>query len=89
MKVFTVINFLAVSNTSVCSRADYVCFLIQLTQLENLPFIKCKIVFCAQIRVAIRDFFVHSENLEIRIWRKNCVNYDIIEFTARLRKSHI
>ena len=40
-------------------------------------------------RVAIRIFFVNSENLGSRIWRKNCVNYDKIEIAARLRKSHI
>ena len=40
-------------------------------------------------RVAKSNFFVNSENLGIRIWRKNCVNYDKIENAARLRKSHI
>ena len=40
-------------------------------------------------RVARAIFFVNSENLGMRIWRKNCVNYDKIEIAARLRKSHI
>ena len=30
-------------------------------------------------RLGINDFFVTSENLGIRIWRKRCVNYDKIE----------
>ena len=40
-------------------------------------------------RVAISNFFVNSENLEIRVWRKNCVNHKQIETAAILRKSHI
>ena len=34
-------------------------------------------------RLGINVFFVNSENLEIRIWRKKCVNYDKILFAYK------
>ena len=43
----------------------------------------------APLRSCNKHLFVNSENLGIRIWWKNCENYEKIEIAARKRKAHI
>ena len=50
---------------------------------------KMFLMFLMLIRVAISNFSVNSENLGIRIWQKNCLNYDKFLIATRLRISQI